>query len=215
MVRGESGEGSRLHLFHESTGVVSDGRLNPGCGSCEDTGEFCVRELWSAVSDSRVAAGKDRCDVVTRCSKRGLGLQRARNRSSLAPLTDSSSRSVGSARGKKVRSPDSDFTSTLSLHRHDEGWLGRVGFSSLRISLEVEIDRECSVTVSYFPTPDVGTGRMGMEGQLPHTFGRYTVFFVSLLFFIWEGHSYRTTDWKAVLVAAFRVMVFCDEAMLC
>ena len=47
---------------------------------------------------------------------------------------------------------------------HEEAWVGRVNSSNLRISQEVEITKECVVTVSGLPTPDFTTSAPGCGG---------------------------------------------------
>ena len=47
---------------------------------------------------------------------------------------------------------------------HEEAWVGRVDSSNLKISQEVEIDKECVVTVSHLPTPDFTTSAPGCGG---------------------------------------------------
>ena len=58
---------------------------------------------------------------------------------------------------------------------------GRVGCSSLRISQEMEFDRWCSVTVSYLPKPDFGTGSPGRSEV------------------VLDGHHWKT-EWSGVLM---------------
>ena len=47
---------------------------------------------------------------------------------------------------------------------NEEAWVGRVNSSNLRISQEVEITKECVVTVSCLPTPDFTTSAPGCGG---------------------------------------------------